>query len=243
MRKLAIIGYGQMGKLVDELAGDYGFEIVSRIDPQKGTEVCAGDMNGAEIAIEFTEPGAAVNNIRKCLELGIKVVCGTTGWNDKLEEIIKEVTKHKGALVYGSNFSPGMNLFYKIVESAAEIMNHSEDYDVYGYELHHRHKKDSPSGTAKQLAQILLSKLKNKEQVVYECLERKRTDKEIHFASVRGGEIPGEHIIGFDSAFDSIELKHVARNRKGLAAGALQAAWFLLSRQGCYNFRDILGEL
>jgi 4-hydroxy-tetrahydrodipicolinate reductase len=200
-------------------------------------------LKDAEIAIEFTEPKAAVANITACLKLGVKIVSGTTGWLDNLPEVEQEVSDNKGGLVYGSNFSPGMNLFYGIVAAAAEIMNNAADYDVYGYELHHRHKKDSPSGTAKQLAEILLEKYNNKDRVEYQCLERKREDNEIHFGSVRGGEIPGEHRIGFDSAYDSIELKHTARNRKGLAAGALQAAVFLLTRQGCFDFKEILGEL
>ena len=243
MPKLAIIGYGQMGKLVDELSGKYGFKVVSRIDPQLGTSLSKADLKDAEIAIEFTEPKSAVANIKACLKLGIKIVSGTTGWLEDLPQIKQEINANAGSLVYGSNFSPGMNLFYGIVAAAAEIMNNAADYDVYGYELHHRHKKDSPSGTAKQLAAILLDKYKTKDKAVYQCLERQRADNEIHFGSVRGGEIPGEHRIGFDSEYDSIELKHTARNRKGLAAGALQAAAFLLSRQGCFDFKDILEEL
>lgn len=243
MQNLAIIGYGKMGKMIESMAGDYGFEIVSRIDPQLGTEICKQDLAGAEFAIEFTQPDSAFGNIVKCLDLGVKAVCGTTGWFDKLSEIYKLVEKKKGSLVYGANFSIGMNLFYRIIELSAAIMNNQPLYDAYGYELHHRYKQDSPSGTARQLGNILIEKLDRKEKLVFESLQRKRSDNELHFASVRGGEIPGEHRIGFDSEFDTIELKHTARNRRGLAAGALLAARFLSDKEGIYNFKDIAGEL
>lgn len=243
MQKLAVIGYGQMGKMIESMAEEFGFEVVSRIDPSLGTAICEKDLSGAKTAIEFSQPNAAFENIQSCLGLGVKLVCGTTGWNEHLDEVKEIVKKTNGSLVYGANFSLGMNLFYKIVESTAEILSKYDLYDVYGYELHHRYKKDSPSGTAKQLAAILLDKYNNKEKAVYESLQHKKRDNEIHFASVRGGEIPGEHRIGFDSIFDTIELKHTARNRRGLAAGALLAARYISDRKGIYDFRDIAGEL
>jgi 4-hydroxy-tetrahydrodipicolinate reductase len=244
MKKLSLIGYGQMGKMIEEMAADYGFDVVSRIDPQLGNSICGQDMNGAEIAIEFTQPEAAYANICRCVELGIKVVSGTTGWQEHLPELKELVSDHKGSVVYGSNFSIGMNIFYEIVRKAARIMEDFSDYDVYGYELHHKYKKDSPSGTAKNLADILLEELTAKQKAVFECLQRPIAKDELHFASVRGGEIPGEHRIGFDSAYDSIELRHTARNRKGLAAGALLAASWLVkqqdSRQGVFEFSEVM---
>jgi len=240
MKKLALIGYGKMGKMIEGMAADHGFEVVSRIDQQLGTSICAKDMNGAEIAIEFTQPEAAYTNICRCVELGIKVVSGTTGWQEQLPKLKELVAEHKGSVVYGSNFSIGMNIFYEIVRKAAHIMREFADYDVYGYELHHRHKKDSPSGTAKNLAEILLEELPAKQKAVFESLQRPKAEDELHFASVRGGEIPGEHRIGFDSAYDSIELRHTARNRKGLAAGALLAANWLINHQGVFEFSEVL---
>ncbi len=240
MQKLVIIGYGQMGKLIEEMAAGQGFEVVSRIDPQMGTKLCREDICDGEIAIEFTEPKSAFENICQCLELGLKVVSGTTGWHEHLPELAKLVAKYRGSVVYGSNFSPGMNVFYEIVRAAARKLKNFSDYDVYGYELHHRYKKDSPSGTAKNLAKILLEEIPGKEKVVFDSLQRQRAENELHFASVRGGEIPGEHRIGFDSAYDTIELRHTARNRKGLAAGALMAAKWLGSRQGLYEFGTVM---
>jgi 4-hydroxy-tetrahydrodipicolinate reductase len=241
MKKLVLIGYGRMGKLLDEMSADCGFEIVSRIDPQLGTRICREDLHGGKIAIEFTEPGVAFENICQCVELGVKVVSGTTGWHHRLDELSILINKHRGAVLWGSNFSPGMNVFYEIVRAAARKMEKLTDYDVYGYELHHRYKKDSPSGTAKQLAEILLSELSGKQKVVYDVLQRSKETDEIQFSSVRAGEIPGEHRIGFDSFYDTIELRHTTRNRRGLAAGALMAADWLASREGLHEFKEVLG--
>lgn len=240
MIKLAIIGYGQMGKMIEMLAVDYNLEVVSRIDPRLGTDIGKKDLNSAEIAVEFTQPDTAFSNICKCVELGVKVVSGTTGWHQHLPELRKFVTEKSGSVVYGSNFSPGMNKFYEIVRAVAQIMKDIEGYDVYGYEMHHKYKKDSPSGTAKNLAKILIDELPQKNKVIYDSLQRIKADDEIHFASVRGGNIPGEHRIGFDSAYDSIELRHTARSREGLAAGALMAAVWLSNKQGLFDFSEVL---
>ncbi|MCF7911690.1 MAG: 4-hydroxy-tetrahydrodipicolinate reductase [Candidatus Cloacimonetes bacterium] len=240
MIKLALIGYGQMGRMIESMAADHGFEVVSRIDPQLGTSICREDIKGAEIAIEFTQPGSAYANICRCMELGVKVVSGTTGWQEQLEAVKELAGQLNGSVVYGSNFSIGMNLFYEIVRQAAQIMKDYADYDVYGYELHHRYKKDSPSGTARNLAAILLEELPAKNKVIFESLQRVKAEDELQFASVRGGEIPGEHRIGFDSVYDSIELRHTARNRKGLAAGALLAASWLMQREGVFEFGEVI---
>jgi len=242
MIKLAIIGYGQMGKMIDKLAANYDLEVVSRIDPRLGTDICEKDLNEAEIAVEFTQPDTAYTNICKCVELGVKVVSGTTGWHEHLPELKNLVSDKGGSVVYGSNFSPGMNKFYEIVRAAAQIMKDMEGYDVYGYEMHHKYKKDSPSGTAKNLAKILIDELPQKDKVIYDSLQRIKADDELHFASVRGGNIPGEHRIGFDSEYDSIELRHTARSREGLAAGALMAAVWLCNKQGIFDFSEVLAR-
>ena len=242
MIKLALIGYGQMGKMIEKLAANYDFEVVSRIDPRLGTEICHKDLNDAEIAVEFTQPDTAFANVSKCVELGVKVVSGTTGWHEHLLKLKNLVADKGGSVVYGSNFSPGMNKFYEIVRAAAQIMKNMKDYDVYGYEMHHKYKKDSPSGTAKNLAKILIDELPQKDKVIYDSLQRIKADDELHFASVRGGNIPGEHRIGFDSEYDSIELRHTARSREGLAAGALMAAVWLSNKQGLFEFGEVLAR-
>jgi len=240
MKRLLIIGYGQMGKMIEELAEDQGFEVVGIIDPKLGKALNKKNIGDSEIAIEFTQPSMAVDNIKICLELGLKVVCGTTGWYENLREVTGLVERYNGALVYGSNFSPGMNIFYEIVAYASRQINAVSGYDAYGYELHHRYKKDSPSGTAKKLGNLLLENLKNKSNLVYDKLDRQKTDKEIHFASVRAGEIAGEHRIGFDSEYDTIELKHSARNRRGLAIGALMAANWIADKKGIHEFSSVI---
>jgi 4-hydroxy-tetrahydrodipicolinate reductase len=240
--KLVIIGYGQMGKLLDAMAEQQGFNVVARIDPALGTKLSRQEVKDGETAIEFTEPGAAFENIKKCLELDLPVVCGTTGWHHNLYELQKLVDYKQGAVVYGSNFSPGMNIFYELVRNTAKIMSAFDSYDAYGYELHHRYKKDSPSGTAKELAKILAEESSGNKKVVFADLQRRKADDEIHFASVRAGEIPGEHRIGFDSVYDTIELRHTARSRKGLAAGAFMAAHWLCGRKGLFSFNDIIKD-
>ena len=243
MIKLAIIGYGQMGKLIEQLASEHNFEVVSIIDPLLGNDISEESLSGAEVCIEFTTPDAAFTNIRKICELGKNLVVGTTGWLDKLNAVQKLIQQNKVGMVYGSNFSLGMNLFFQMVNSTTKLMNKIENYDVFGLELHHKKKKDSPSGTAKILADIILKNIDNKTSVQFEKLDRKIEKSEFHFGSIRAGNIPGTHLIGFDSAADTIELKHTARNRKGLALGALKAAEWITKRKGLYNFTEYFLEI
>jgi 4-hydroxy-tetrahydrodipicolinate reductase len=243
MIKLAIIGYGQMGKLIEQLASEHNFEVVSIIDPLLGNEISEESLSGAEVCIEFTTPDVAFTNIRKICELGKNLVVGTTGWLDKLNAVQKLIQQNKVGMVYGSNFSLGMNLFFQMVNSTTKLMNKIENYDVFGLELHHNKKKDSPSGTSKILADIVLKNIDNKTSAQFEKLDRKIKKNEFHFGSIRAGNIPGTHHIGFDSAADTIELKHTARNRKGLALGALKAAEWISKRKGLYNFTEHFSEI
>lgn len=243
MIKLAIVGYGQMGKLIEQLAPEYNFEVVSIIDPLLNNEINEQTLGAADVCLEFTTPFAAFENISKIILLKKNMVTGTTGWFDKLPEIEKLVEKNGTGFIFGSNFSPGMNLFYKIIEETTKLMNQAEDYDVYGLEVHHNKKKDSPSGTAKILSEIVLKNTDKKEKVQYDKLDRKIETDEFHFASLRAGNVPGTHTIGFDSAADSIELTHTARNRTGLAIGALKAAGWICERKGFYNFADVFQEI
>ena len=243
MLKIALIGYGQMGKLIEQIAQNNDCEIVAIIDPLLGNEITAETITDADVCIEFSTPDAAFGNIKKLIELGKNVVSGTTGWYDKLDKIKLMVEKKGTGFIYGSNFSIGMNLFFSIVESTAKLMNQAKDYDLYGLEMHHNKKKDSPSGTAKVLSEIILKNIDRKTLAKYEKLNRKIEKNEFHFASVRSGDIPGMHSISFDSESDTIELKHTARNRNGLALGTIKAAKWINDKTGFYNFTNKLNEI
>lgn len=242
MMKLALIGYGRMGHLLESMAEQYGFTVSARIDPALGVELSQDALGGADVAIEFTTPATAAENLQQCLSWGIPVVCGTTGWFEQLPAITALAEENQTGLIYGSNFSVGMNLFFDIVRQAAELMHSVDDYDPYGLEMHHNRKKDSPSGTARVLTDIMLQHSR-KSVAQFDRLERRPKAEEFHFASVRAGDIPGTHIIGFDSVADSIELKHTARNRAGFAKGALLAAKWLIGRSGVYEFTTLFKEL
>ena len=243
MLKIALIGYGQMGKLIEQLAPQNDCEIVAIIDPIIGNEITAETVADADVCIEFSTPDSAFTNIKKLIELGKNVVTGTTGWYDELDKIKLMVEKKGTGFIYGSNFSVGMNLFFSIIESTAKLMNQAEDYDLFGLEMHHKKKKDSPSGTAKVLSEIILKNIDRKTKIQYEKLDRKIEKDEFHFSSIRSGDIPGMHSISFDSEADTIELKHTSRNRNGLALGAIKAAKWINNKTGFYNFTDYLNEI
>jgi len=243
MLKIALIGYGQMGKLIEQLAPQNNCEIVAIIDPLLGNEITAETVANVDVCIEFSTPDAAFNNIKKLTELGKNVVTGTTGWYNDLDKIKLMVEKKETGFIYGSNFSVGMNLFFSIIESASKLMNNAEDYDLFGLEMHHNKKKDSPSGTAKVLSEIILQNINRKTKTQYEKLDRKIEQNEFYFASIRSGNIPGTHSISFDSEADTIELKHTVRNRNGLALGAIKAAKWINNKTGFYNFADNLNEI
>jgi len=243
MLKIAIIGYGQMGKLIEQLAPEYECEIVAKIDPVLGNTITSEALNEADVCIEFSTPDAAFDNVKKLLTLNKNVVSGTTGWHDKLDEIKSIAETNDIGFIYGSNFSVGMNLFYSIVNSATELINRADDYDVFGLEMHHNKKKDSPSGTARVLSEIVVKNIDRKTEVQYEKLDRKIKDNEFHFASIRSGNIPGLHSINFDSEADTIELKHTARNRNGLALGAIKAAKWINNNKGFYNFTKVFKQI
>ncbi|MDA3814661.1 MAG: 4-hydroxy-tetrahydrodipicolinate reductase [Candidatus Cloacimonetes bacterium] len=243
MLKIALIGYGQMGKLIEQLTVQNDCEIVAKIDPLLGNEITAETLANADVCIEFSTPDAAYGNLTKLIKLGKNVVTGTTGWFNELDKIKLLVEEAGTGFVYGSNYSIGMNLFFSIVETTAKLMNQAEDYDLYGLEMHHNKKKDSPSGTAKVLSEIILKNIDRKTKAQYEKLDRRIDKSEFHFGSIRSGDIPGMHSISFDSEADTIELKHTARNRNGLALGAIRAAKWINKKTGFYNFTDNLTEI
>ena len=254
--QLAIIGYGKMGKLIEERALEKGYKIAAVIDPYaeqslRGSQVYKSLESLAQlpvkpdIAIEFTHPDAALENLLFLARAMIPTVTGTTGWFDKLPELKKEVEANNTSLFWAPNFSLGMNLFYRLAEYTSEIFDPFPEYDVAGFEVHHNKKADSPSGTAKEIAQRALSKMKRKKKAIYEMLDRPPTSDELHFASMRVGSVPGTHSLVFDSPADSIEVTHILRNREGLVAGALRAAQWLYEQKkaGIFTMDDMLSDI
>jgi 4-hydroxy-tetrahydrodipicolinate reductase len=198
------------------------------------------------LAIEFTRPDTAVANIKALAEQRIPVVVGTTGWLNQLEDLTYAVETAGSALLWAANFSLGVNLFYRIARFAAQLMDHFPEYDVGGWEAHHNKKVDSPSGTAKTLVEQVLGEIQRKKKPVWETLERPPAPDELHYPSLRVGSLPGIHTLIFDSPADTIEITHTARNREGLASGALLAAEWLLAREnrcGVFTMDDVLRDM
>lgn len=217
--KIAIVGYGKMGRLIEELAPANGVEVTGRFD--LGQPLVAGDYG---VAVDFTTPEAVVDNVRRAAALGVSLVIGTTGWYQHLDAVRGIVDAGKIGAVYGANFSIGVNLFFRAVQQTAAAMAAHPEYDPYIHEMHHRHKKDAPSGTAIQLRGLL----------------RQAYGREVAASSTRAGEIPGTHEVGFDSEADTITLTHTARSRKGFALGALLAAKWIEGRTGLHEFQEVL---
>jgi 4-hydroxy-tetrahydrodipicolinate reductase len=242
MINILLVGYGKMGKMVKENADLIKAKVVAIYDPniaEHKTPIEKLDLSNIDVAIEFTSPECGFDNAKSLLHKKIPVVIGTTGWFHKVEELKSHFSPEEHTLIYGANFSVGMNLFYEIVEEGSKLINQTNLYDVYGLEAHHRHKADSPSGTAKVLADIILENTGNKESVVFDLNNKPLTHSEFSFASVRAGNIVGYHEIGFDSDFDDIKLVHNAKTRKGFAIGALLAARYAVKHKGFFNFKDI----
>jgi 4-hydroxy-tetrahydrodipicolinate reductase len=236
-----------MGREVEKVLRDRGHSVAVRVDPvQPGADVktlTAENLHGADTAIEFTHADAVIPDATACAKLGLQVVCGTTGWYARLDELKKIVEGAGIGYLYGSNFSIGAHLFFAVVAAAAELANPCSEYDIMGWEIHHRRKKDSPSGTALALAKIIAARHVRKKKIVTERLDRAPAEDELHFASVRGGEVPGTHTVLLDSAFDSIELTHRARNRGGFALGAVRAAEWLAGKKGVFEVNDFVKDM
>jgi len=256
--KIAIIGYGKMGKMVEEIARSGGHIITAIVDPfaadaPTGIPLCKtvakataeAALDSAEAAIEFTQPSTSVENIIALAERKIPTVVGTTGWHERMGEVRQAVEKAGASLIWSSNFSIGVNLFYRIAWYAAELANNFPEYDVGGFEAHHNKKLDSPSGTAKILAEGVLSRVERKKKIIWETLDRKPEADEIHFPSLRMGSIHGEHSLFFDSPADTIEITHTARSREGFATGAIRAAQWLTAqkRHGVFTIDEMLKDI
>ncbi len=236
--KIALIGYGKMGKAIEAVAKENGDEIVLKISSSNQNEFTADNLKHADAAIEFTNPHSAVENIKKCLDANIPVVCGTTGWLKDLPEIKNYIEQKKGAFLFASNFSVGVNLFFALNEYLASLMSSHEEYEVSIEEVHHTQKKDAPSGTAITLAEQLLEKIKAKKNWVN---NKTNKESELEIISKRIDDVPGIHTIKYNSPIDYIEITHSAYNRKGFAGGALLAAKFIAGKKGIFTMKDVLG--
>jgi len=225
---LAIVGAGKMGRLVEQLAPAHGFEVRARFDIDNIAALSRETLNGAAIAVEFSVPAAAPENLRRLAALGVNTVCGTTGWYGHLPEVRKAFDAAGAALVYAPNFSIGVNLFVEAVARAAALFAQHPEYEAWGWEIHHSAKKDAPSGTLKKLA---------------EEIRAAGFTGSLTLSSNRAGAHTGTHEIGFDSAADTITLRHTARSREGFALGALLAARWVAGKKGVFEFREILNEL
>lgn len=228
--KIALIGHGAMGRLIETLAVEAGDEIVAIIDERhenSPAETVAAEWGGADAAIDFTVAGAVRRNVEACLIAGVPLVEGTTGWNAQKDEILDLVREKDGALVFGANFSIGVNIFYRIVDHASELFSKFADYEVFIEEQHHSRKKDAPSGTALKLKDIVAAHIKN----------------DFSVSSTRAGNIPGTHTVGFDGPADQVILTHTARSREGFASGALLAARWIVGKKGAFEFTDVIDEV
>lgn len=230
--KIALVGYGKMGKIIDEISQSRGHEVVARLKETPNRE----SLKDADVVIEFSNPEAAFENIKVCLENKIPVICGTTGWLDKKPEIERIAVEQNSAFLYGSNFSLGVNLFFAINEKLAKLMNNVDEYQCQLEEIHHIHKKDAPSGTAISIAEGIIENSK------YEAWKLGETkDKELGIFAIREDEVPGTHSVFYRSEVDEIEIKHTAFNRNGFALGAVIAAEWIVGKQGVFSMKDVLG--
>ena len=223
---LVLVGYGKMGRLIEQLAPEYDFAVTERLDEYNNVDGAGiPALRNVDVAIEFSTPETAPGNLKKLAETKIQAVTGTTGWLDRLPEVEQAVRQAGTGLVWSPNFSVGVAVFRKLTALAAELMRDQKEYGAWAWEIHHDTKKDAPSGTLVHLVKTM---------------QESGYTRGIDVSSSRAGKHPGTHEIGFDSAADTITLRHSARSREGFARGALQAARWILSRQGVYTFEEVL---
>jgi 4-hydroxy-tetrahydrodipicolinate reductase len=221
MKKLAIVGYGKMGRLIEQLAPEYGFVIHARIDLGDDFELA----RGADAAVEFTIPDAVAANVEKLAAIGVPMAVGTTGWAGEMDRVRASIEKHNTGLVWSPNFSIGVNVFSRLVREAAKLLADEPQYGAWAWEIHHHTKKDAPSGTLVQLV---------------DDMKNAGYKHQIDTSSNRAGAHPGTHEIGFDSGADTITLRHTARSREGFGRGALKAAQWIVGKKGVFEFQDVL---
>ena len=233
--RIALIGYGKMGHEIEAAALEQGETIVATFDV--GNPVDVASLGDADVCIEFSTPQTVLQNIRVAIQAKKDIVVGTTGGSGQLPEIAPLVTD--SGLLYSPNFSIGVNMMFRLAAAAAEMMNNVTAYDPFIHEWHHRQKADSPSGTALKLAEILLSRMERKKTLETARVDGKIDPGALHVSSTRVGTMPGTHIVGFDSDADSLEIKHVAKSRRGFALGAVRAAQWLKGKKGVYTMDDV----
>jgi len=243
--KIALIGYGKMGRAIEEIALQKNHVIVLKIDHENASDYSKADLSKADVAIEFSSPHSAYDNIVKCFEANVPVVCGTTGWLDKMDEVKMICLEKNQSFFYASNYSVGVNIFFEVNKKLATLMNDQQQYDeVFINEIHHIHKLDSPSGTAITLAQQILEKASRlKTWSNYSSEEnrvKKKNDSDLPIFSSREDEVAGTHIVKYISAEDELEIIHKAFNRKGFASGAVLAAEWLVGKKGVFGMKDLL---
>lgn len=245
--RIGLIGYGKMGREIARCAELQGIEVTAIIDPSAkeatARTVSSESLQTCDVCLDFSRPEAVIPNARAVIESQKPLVIGTTGWQHLLPDVKKLALKHPIGVLYGANFSIGLHLFRAILSHAARLMSHYPEYDVAGFEFHHRQKSDAPSGTARLIANDLLHQIPQKQEILYENVNRAVRPEELHFTSLRCGNIPGTHGVLFDSACDTIELRHTARSRDGLALGALQAAVWVQHRVGFFSIEEMVESL
>ncbi|WP_316840542.1 4-hydroxy-tetrahydrodipicolinate reductase [Pedobacter gandavensis] len=241
--KIALLGYGKMGQIIERFALERGHEVVLKINSTNQEDLNIANLSKADVAIDFSIPDAAIGNIYLCFEANVPIVVGSTGWYGQLQEVKNECLSSNNTLLYGSNFSIGVNIFFHINQVLAKVMNNYPAYDVQVEEIHHTQKLDSPSGTAMTIAEGIIEELDSKKEWVNELVGNPFDEvikkEQVLIESHRIENVPGTHTVVYSSEVDDIEIKHTAHNRAGFALGAIVAAEWLQNKQGFYNIADI----
>lgn len=242
--KIALIGYGKMGKAIEALALERGIQVAGKIDPLTPfSDICPEILQEADVCLDFSHPSSVKDNIREAAALGKSIVVGTTGWYDHIPEIKRIVKASNIGFIYSPNFSLGVNLFIRLAAKAAELFNPFPEFDIGGFEIHHNQKADIPSGTAEAVCETLLKHAPRKQSVVYGSKRVKDPEKEIHYPSLRVGHVPGTHEVLFDSPAETVAISCVSRNRTSFAMGALLAADWIRQKKGFFTFEDIINQI
>jgi len=231
--KIALLGYGKMGQTIEKIAVSRGHEIVLTIDKDSPEY----DISVADVAIDFSIPSSAVDNITNCLNNNVPIISGTTGWLDHFEDIKKLCSDQKGAFIYASNYSLGVNIFFELNNYLAKMMGNLDQYNVAIEEIHHKQKLDEPSGTAITLAEGVIEHTQNTQWE----LDKASEENSIPISAIRSPEVPGTHTITYNSSVDQIDIKHTAHNRQGFAFGAVVAAEWIVGKTGVFTMKDVLG--
>ena len=236
--KIGIIGYGKMGKTIEAIAQQRGHEVIAKLGSDASDEEW-DSLNEADVCIEFTAPGSALENIKYCMENGFALVTGTTGWYEHMNKVERWQEKYKGAFFWASNFSVGVNLFWQLNRKLAALMNDNPEYAVSIEEIHHTEKKDAPSGTAITTAEQIFSAIDD--YTGWKLSEDNPSENDIEITAKREPEVKGTHIVTYESEIDKLQLVHEAKSRDGFALGAVLAAEFILDKHGFFTMEDMLG--